>query len=165
MKIDFGKVVVTVFIFGLGIGVAFAAGTAWGAVSGNASTAAAPRATPGTGIPAKSGTEQVESGLAGESSRPAASGTVEKVEGNVLTVTTRSGPVKVNIKQDTAISTMKRGTTEDLKAGERVTVSGEKQNDGSIAATSIQILPARSAEGTPTATPGGRGEQREKKGG
>ena len=70
-------------------------------------------------------------------------GTVEQVEGNVLTLNTMMGTtVRVLIADDTLIQKTGEGTLDDISPGSQVTVSGEAEDDGSINATSIFITPA-----------------------
>ena len=76
-------------------------------------------------------------------------GTVEGLEGDTLTLTTQSGAVKVNLSEQTSIQ--KRtpgsrepaaGSREDLQNGAQVMVQGVAGEDGTITASSIQVLPA-----------------------
>jgi len=69
-------------------------------------------------------------------------GAVEKVEGNVVTLNTPQGAVRVMVDGSTSIQKMAAGSLGDISAGESITVSGERQADGSIQATSILITPA-----------------------
>jgi len=66
-------------------------------------------------------------------------GTVEKVEGNVVTFNTRTGTVIVNIGNSTSIQKMSEGSLADISLGESISVSGNKNADGSIEAKSITI--------------------------
>jgi hypothetical protein len=66
-------------------------------------------------------------------------GTVEKVEGNVVTLNTRSGTVLVNIGNSTSIQKTAEGSLADISLGENIAVSGDKNEDGSIDAKSITI--------------------------
>jgi len=66
-------------------------------------------------------------------------GTVEKVEGNVITLNTRTGTVLVNIGTGTSIQKTVEGSWEDISIGENIAVSGDKNEDGSIEARSITI--------------------------
>lgn len=67
-------------------------------------------------------------------------GTVEKVEGNVVTLNTREGTtVLVNIGSSTSIQKTVEGSLEDISLGENIAVSGDKNEDGSIDAKSITI--------------------------
>jgi len=80
------------------------------------------RGTPGLGFSALNG----------------AFGTVEKVEGNTLTITTSQGPVTVNLTEDTSIRVTSQAAPEDLKPGMQVAVVGDRKEDGSLNARTIQ---------------------------
>jgi hypothetical protein len=64
-------------------------------------------------------------------------GTVEKVEGNSITLTTRTGTVLVHIGNSTSIQKTCEGTLSDISSGERITVAGQQNADGSIEARNI----------------------------
>lgn len=67
-------------------------------------------------------------------------GTVEKVEGNVATLDTSTGTVLVNIGNSTSIEKIAEGSLGDISIGANITVSGNKNADGSIDARSITII-------------------------
>ena len=69
-------------------------------------------------------------------------GTVEKIEGSVITVTIPDGTVNVITSDSTTVQKMDSGSLTDIKTGDSITVSGDRQDDGSIQATSIVIAPA-----------------------
>jgi len=73
------------------------------------------------------------------SSGRATVGTVEKVEGNIVTLNTSAGTVLVNIGNSTSIEKMSQGSLGDISPGESISVSGNKNADGSIEARSITI--------------------------
>lgn len=66
-------------------------------------------------------------------------GTVEKVEGNVVTLNTRTGTVLVNIGTSTSIQKTVEGSLADISIDKNIAVSGDKNEDGSIDAKSISI--------------------------
>ncbi len=68
-------------------------------------------------------------------------GVVEKVEGNVVTITTREGSISILIGDSTSIQKTGEGSLDDLSPGKNITVSGEQNEDGSINATDIIIMP------------------------
>ena len=81
-------------------------------------------------------------GMGGTFTRGGTSGTVEEIEGNVLTRDALDGTkVRVVISDNTTIQKMAQGTTSDVSAGSTITVTGQKNTDGSIQATSIFITP------------------------
>ncbi|MBM3933088.1 MAG: hypothetical protein FJ319_02105 [SAR202 cluster bacterium] len=64
-------------------------------------------------------------------------GTVDKIEGEVVTVNTAQGPLRVNITADTFVNWTRAGTIAELKVGEPVIVNGQPGAGGVIAATSV----------------------------
>jgi hypothetical protein len=68
-------------------------------------------------------------------------GTIERVEGNAVTVNTPQGPLQVTIGADTTIQMFTVGAQEDLLAGVRVTVTGQRGEDSTVQATRILIVP------------------------
>lgn len=74
--------------------------------------------------------------------RGGSTGTVEKIEGNIVTVKTMSGnSVNIVTGSDTTFQKTDEGTLNDIEIGATITVSGETQEDGSIEANSIYINP------------------------
>ncbi len=68
------------------------------------------------------------------------SGTVQKVDGNTLTVAVAGGQTAtVKTSGDTRLSKMEAATLADVKVGEQVTILGQAGTDGIIAATGVQI--------------------------
>ncbi|HEX9897044.1 MAG TPA: hypothetical protein VGA85_05235 [Dehalococcoidales bacterium] len=66
-------------------------------------------------------------------------GTVGKIEGGIITLTTPTGSVSVITSSSTTVQKMDSGSITDIKIGDSISVSGESQDDGSIQATSIFI--------------------------
>ena len=73
-------------------------------------------------------------------------GEVEKIEGNVLTLSTLEGTIQVLISDSTTIQKMEEGVLDNILPGDSITVSGERNEDGSIEATNIFITPSLGAE-------------------
>lgn len=69
------------------------------------------------------------------------SGTIESIEGNILTINTLQGPLLATIGSDTVIQQFAQGTLADLQTGTRVTVTGERGEDGTFEANSILLTP------------------------
>lgn len=67
------------------------------------------------------------------------------MNGDVLTLTTSQGSATVNISTSTKVMVQKQGTADDLRAGARVMVTGDKQADGSINGNSIQVVAGQGA--------------------
>jgi len=115
---------------------------------GDMAPGSAPSGTPGDpgGIPGGPdgtpypGATQLPGGLGGFGGFPdggGTSGTVQTIEGNVLTVATGEGTVTVVVSEETQVQTTCVGSLDDIAAGTMVTVSGSQQEDGSIDAASI----------------------------
>jgi hypothetical protein len=68
-------------------------------------------------------------------------GTIEKVEGATATINTAQGLVQVALGADTAVQRPTRGSVADLKAGVRVTVFGQRREDGSVVARTVLLVP------------------------
>jgi hypothetical protein len=66
-------------------------------------------------------------------------GTVDEIEGDVITLETSTDVVLVYITDDTTIQMMTEGSLDDILPGDSITVSGEADDDGSIEATNIFI--------------------------
>lgn len=83
-------------------------------------------------------------------------GTIESVDGNVVTITTRDGAKKtVNVTDTTLIEKNASVSVSDLATGDTVIVSGSDNTDGSITARSVQVAPAgRLLGGAPAGAPG-----------
>jgi hypothetical protein len=99
--------------------------------------AASPSSTPDTTAPPASSSTPTQYRGRG----PGTSGTLAKIDGNILTLTTSQGTVAVNISADTTIQKTMTGTLSDLQVGESLFVMGNPDASGNISATSIQIQP------------------------
>jgi hypothetical protein len=73
-------------------------------------------------------------------------GTIKAVEGGALTITTQEGTVRVQTTDTTIIEKYTAVGVGDLGVGERVVISGSRNEDGSVTARSIQVLPASGFE-------------------
>lgn len=69
-------------------------------------------------------------------------GTIEAVEGEVVVLTTQQGSVRVKTTDTTLIEKLATVGVQELEKGERVTVTGSQNADGSVTARSIQSLRA-----------------------
>ena len=72
-------------------------------------------------------------------------GAIASMEGNTLTVTTPRGPVTVTTGEDTAVRKIVDGSLEDLEKGAQIRVTGQRDEEGIVKATSITLIP----EGAP----------------
>ncbi len=70
-----------------------------------------------------------------------ARGSIESVDGSKMVVNGPQGPVTVHLSTDTRIFKSVEGTGDDLRAGETVTVTGQRNPDGSINATAVILQP------------------------
>ena len=69
-------------------------------------------------------------------------GTLAKIDGNTLTLTTGQGQqVTVTVGSNTTIQKTVSGTISDLQVGESLTVIGARDANGNINAVSIMIRP------------------------
>jgi hypothetical protein len=75
------------------------------------------------------------------SGRDGLSGAIEKIEGNTITVNTPQGPLQATVTDETAIQLFAEGTLADLLEGMRVTVFGQRGEDGAVQARSILLVP------------------------
>ncbi len=68
-------------------------------------------------------------------------GAIESIEGNTLTVTTPRGPVTVTTGGDTTVRKIVDGSLEDLEQGAQIRVTGQRDEEGIVKATSITLIP------------------------
>lgn len=68
-----------------------------------------------------------------------ATGQVTTIAGGVIELSTAQAAVKVNVTDQTQVLKMDAGALTDIKPGDRITVQGDRQADGTITATRIQI--------------------------
>jgi hypothetical protein len=68
-------------------------------------------------------------------------GTIEKVEGATAIINTAQGLVQVAVGAGTAVQRLTSGAVEDLKVGVRVTVFGQRSEDGTVVARTILLVP------------------------
>ena len=101
--------------------------------SPDASSPANPRSSPRTGA------------------RRGVSGTLTKVNGRSLTVTSAQGTVTVNVASDATIQESTTGTISDLAQGQSLVVIGAQDAGGNVTASIIIIMPqGQSAPPTPS---------------
>ncbi len=73
-------------------------------------------------------------------------GTIEAVDGDVVTLSTPQGVLEVTIDGQTDIQGIAELPLEDLEAGSSITVSGQRDDSGAMTASSVFVLP-EGAEG------------------
>jgi Domain of unknown function (DUF5666) len=140
-----GVAVVLLLVFNIGVrmghasrpkaatpaGGAGAAGAGAGAGAAGAGAGAAGRGLGGAGAGA---------GAAGgdAGAKPAASGTVKVIDGNSIYVSQPDGTTKKVVANDsTRYNRTEPSTLRDVQPGDRVTVEGSSQPDGSVTATRV----------------------------
>ena len=67
-------------------------------------------------------------------------GTIDALDGNVITVNTPQGPLQATVTDETTIQLFSQGSLADLIEGLRVTVIGQRR-DGAVEASAILLLP------------------------
>lgn len=78
-------------------------------------------------------------------------GTVKSLDGNTLTLSTAEDVTRVILTDETVVQMTVTGTPGDLAEGLRLMVTGERDTDGSLTATLIQIV--SSIDPAPEITP------------
>ena len=68
-------------------------------------------------------------------------GTIEKVEGNTVTVNTSQGSLLATVGDETTIQKTVEVAIAELVEGERVRVVGQRAEDGTVQANSILVVP------------------------
>ncbi len=63
-----------------------------------------------------------------------------------MTVTTPRGPVTVITGDDTAVRKIVDGSLEDLEMGAQIRVTGQRDEEGMVNATSITLIPEGAQE-------------------
>jgi hypothetical protein len=85
-------------------------------------------------------------------------GQIKTINGNVVEVSTAQSVVKIDLGNNTQIFKYGTGSASDLQVGQRITVQGTRNSDGSLAAQTLQIgrpgQAARNNNGQTTAANG-----------
>ena len=79
----------------------------------------------------------------GSADGPSMIGTVQGLDGNSLVLNTPVGPLEATVGDDTSILSISEaeGTLEDLTSGLRVTITGERNEEGLLEATAVRVVP------------------------
>jgi len=129
-----GVAVVLLLVFNLGVRLGHASRPKAAAPSGGAGAGAG---AGGAGAGANAGTG-AGAGGAGAGAKPAATGTIKAVDGNTIYVGQPDGTTKkVNANDSTRFTRTVPAELRDLQPGDRVTVEGPAQSDGTINAVRI----------------------------
>jgi hypothetical protein len=126
-----GVAVVLLLVFNLGVRLGHSSRPKAAAPAGGAGAGAgAGAAGTGAGAGAAAGGEGA--------AKPAASGTVKVVDGNSIYVNQPDGTTKrVEANESTRFTRTEPATLRDIQPGDRVTVEGSTQPDGSVSATRL----------------------------
>lgn len=164
MSKRFLLVVLGTIAFGLALGAFLAsvtappspAATSAGALKGGlgASQGQSGGRTATTGDPALPAAQGDATGRSANQGVRPIMGSIVSRDGDTLTVNTQQGDVKVGIAE-TKIQKTVDGSADDLKPGLRVTVTGQRGEDGNYTASAIQIMPEGERPGAAGAAPGG----------
>ncbi len=82
-------------------------------------------------------------------------GTIQDVAGTGLTLLTDQGPVPVSLAPGAAISQVTEAGRDNLAAGSAALIVGQRQDDGSVSAQAVIILPEAAANWFSRGAPGG----------
>ena len=127
-----GVAVVLLLVFNIGVRMGHASRPKAAAPAGGAGAA-------GAGAAGRGGAGATGAGAAGEgAAKHAASGTVKVVDGNSIYVSQPDGSTKKVVATDsTRYTRTEPATLRDVQPGDRVTVDGPSQPDGTVSATRI----------------------------
>ncbi len=159
MKVSFSLVLIALVVLGVGMGGAFGAGRLTASLSEEPSGDSAPGAViarQGGGAPAADQTKEggrpggggftgggggrPGGGGFGGGGTPLATGTIESIDGNELTVSGRGGSTTITLPDDFEISKTVEGSLDDLTPGTLVLVTGERDDADVVTSASVQIL-------------------------
>ena len=159
----FMVLLVSIMVLSGSVGVAFAGGVAVGKGQEEADTSSSPQLPTNQSqpLPGELTQEQLDQlrqrfqgqrGSDGDGSgfggRGGLTGTIDQIQGNTITLNTSQGPLQALVRDDTTIQIFTEGSVADLESGLRVTVVGQIGEDGTVAATSIVVIP-EGVEGFP----------------
>jgi hypothetical protein len=143
---SFVSLLIVAVILGSAIGGALAGGVAIGKSQGSQTVAQYSSLPSGLGNITGQGNFQFPGNSTGiRSGNGTTVGTVQKVEGNVVTLNTSTGTILVNIGNSTSIQKISEGSLGDISLGESITISGNKNADGSIEARNVTITSTSSS--------------------
>jgi hypothetical protein len=74
-------------------------------------------------------------------------GTIERIEGDVITINTFDGLSQASVGSDTFIQTFTEGTVADLEVGLPVRVVGQQGENGTLVARSLDVTPVGGSSG------------------
>ena len=159
----FMLLLVAIVVLSGSVGVAFAGGVAVGKGQEEADASGSPQLPTNQTqpLPGELTQEQLDQlrqrfqgqrgsdgGGAGFGGRGGLTGTIDQIQEKTITLNTSQGPLQALLGADTMIQIFTEGSVADLESGLRVTVVGQRGEDGTVAATSIIVIPV-GVEGFP----------------
>ena len=87
-------------------------------------------------------------GLGGGAGFGLQAGTIESVDGNTITLNTQQGPLEISVGDETSIQMTSEIPLSDLETGMTVTVTGQRDEDGTFTAGNVVVVP-EGVEGPP----------------
>lgn len=138
MRVSFWALLMAVVVVGLGLGGAFAAGMTLGRNQAPEATSSGFARPSVTGTPRSGGAGDQFGSFMGMGGRPLGTGTIEKIEGNVITVTTTNGARTFTLADEVTVQKLGAVPRSELKVGERVTLSAPQGSSDKV--TSILVL-------------------------
>jgi hypothetical protein len=69
-------------------------------------------------------------------------GTIKSINGSTVEISTAQNVTTVTLSPSTTVMQSVAATTADLQVGQTVTVRGQRDSTGNVAASSIQVVPA-----------------------
>ncbi|MDO8637362.1 MAG: hypothetical protein Q7R34_14220 [Dehalococcoidia bacterium] len=141
-KKEFISLILVFLVFGVITGGAFVGGLSMGErkgraqaqqeLSSQATTTVRSQAQP-TGTAQNSGSQGISAG-------GGITGTIEKIEGDIITVSSTQGSVQVTVGQTTIIQKSSIVPLKELLPGQRLTIVGQRADDGTTRARSITLI-------------------------
>jgi hypothetical protein len=120
--------------------------------AGGSGRAGAAQAGAPAGAPGAPGGGQ---GGAGRGQGRPTTGVIASIDGDTVVLTTPDGSVSVKLSDGTSLQKQVPAARDDLAPGQRVLVSGERDADGAVAASGVQILGDGPAAGAGSGTDSG----------
>lgn len=143
-KKEFISLILVFLVFGVITGGAFVGGLSMGERRGRAQAQAQQELSSQATTTVRSqaqptGTAQ-NSGSQGFSAGGGITGTIEKIEGDIITVSSTQGSVQVTVGQTTIIQKSSVVPLKELQPGQRLTIVGQRADDGTTRARSITLI-------------------------
>ncbi len=95
------------------------------------------------------GTGTGGTGAGGSYAGGGVAGTIKSISGNTIQVSTAENVTTVTLSGTTTVMKTVTATTADLQVGQQITVRGQRDSSGKVAATSFQVVPAGATFGGP----------------